>query len=219
MKLSVLVLAVCSTLIATASFAAEKQTILHNVLIDGVQENHHVAIVGIDDAKKVISVDIVNDICGAYSPTIGFKCMAMPAPVASVELPYKTRTSAGSVYYRAKKDYRPVDGALYELTYVDHSLRTAEDVQLDKPILTLKIESLRGSKHEYTAYQLPAMPVQPKLEGDEAIYEALNVPAVEVNPGIAGSSRLRKSVGGLVCEKSLTVVPGAVAHYDCSLTK
>ena len=48
-----------------------------------------------------------------------------------------------------------------------------------------------------------------------AIYQALKVKEKNLNPGIAGSSRLQKSVGGLVCVRSTIVVPGAVPSYVC----
>ncbi len=51
----------------------------------------------------------------------------------------------------------------------------------------------------------------------KAIYQALAVKEINVNPGIAGSSKFEKSIGGLVCSKSLIIYPGAKPDYLCSL--
>ncbi len=49
----------------------------------------------------------------------------------------------------------------------------------------------------------------------EKIYKALKVKETVLNPGIVGSSRTEKSVGGLICEKSVIIVPNAKPTYSC----
>lgn len=64
-----------------------------------------------------------------------------------------------------------------------------------------------------------ACTVDNKNEDPKAIYSVLKVKEINVNPGIAGSSRLRKSVGGLTCEKSRSVYPGAPIDYQCQIAE
>jgi hypothetical protein len=79
-------------------------------------------------------------------------------------------------------------------------------------VLSINVDSLRGNPVRFLAYDK----TQPSRD-DSAIYESLNVEEEVLNPGIAGSSRTRKSVGGLVCEKSTIIVPGSMPSYSCSL--
>lgn len=51
------------------------------------------------------------------------------------------------------------------------------------------------------------------------IYESLDVPEFHLNPGIAGISRIEKSVGGLTCIKSRTIIPSSEVTYECELMK
>lgn len=51
------------------------------------------------------------------------------------------------------------------------------------------------------------------------IYESLDVPEFHLNPGIAGISRIEKSVGGLTCIKSRTLIPSSEVTYECDLIK
>ena len=57
--------------------------------------------------------------------------------------------------------------------------------------------------------------IEQSLVNAELIYKALKVKEVFMNPGIAGSSQVRKSIGGLTCDRSLVIYPGAVPSYSC----
>ncbi len=70
-----------------------------------------------------------------------------------------------------------------------------------------------GAKATYTCA------IDNKHEDHEAIYNALKVKEVATNPGIAGSSKMEKSVGGLTCDKSRVVYPGAPVSYACVMTE
>lgn len=53
---------------------------------------------------------------------------------------------------------------------------------------------------------------------DGAIYGAIDIQEVNVTPeGLAGSTTWEKSIGGLACQKSRVVYPGATPSYSCSV--
>jgi len=55
--------------------------------------------------------------------------------------------------------------------------------------------------------------------GDESIYQALKVAEVNATPpNSLGAALHEKSVGGLVCRKSLVVYPNAKPQYECLLS-
>lgn len=191
--------------------AVSTRVVLNNVEVNGVVQSHHVAVVTPNLRTRKLSVEIINDICGNSGSGGGPRCMAAAMPVAEFELPYTFSESCGSKVYEAREDKRPVDGALVEITYKDHSSRMCRDVVVNLKELSIKVETLRGTLTEYKASN------ETSLSPHGAIYEALNVEEEVLNPGMAGSSRTRKSVGGLVCEKSLVIVPGAKPNYSCVL--
>lgn len=219
MKFSVFAVSVFTVFASTFSSSAFATAVSTRVLLDqvelnGVVQRKYVAVVKPNLRTKKLNVEIINDICGSLSSANPgrIRCMATPITVAKYELPYSRSESCGSKIYIAREDKRMVDGALIEITYKDHSRRMCTDLVANLKELSVKVETLRGTPFEYTAYNGKAL-----LEGHAAIYEALIVEEEVLNPGIAGSSRTRKSVGGLVCEKSSVLVPGAQPHYSCVL--
>lgn len=210
---------IVSMLAATPSISEARpvQTVLNHVELYGAEQSKEVAIVETDSRTKKIKVSFYNDICGQFSDFSGHRCMAAASLLRSYELTYKSSKDAcGSKVYTAREDKRPVDGALVEITFTDNSLRRCDDMTLGLHVLSLNVETLRGTPAKFVAYNKVTAP---ELTGDAAIYEALNVEAEVLNPGIAGSSRTRKSVGGLVCYKSIVIVPGAKPSYSCTLTR
>lgn len=203
-----------SSAFSSAAVASSTRMILDRVEMNGMVQPKYRAVVTPNLRTKMLNVEIINDICGSlFSPTPGrFRCMAAPVTIAQYELAYTKSESCGSKIYTAREDKLMVDGALIEITYKDHSQRQCTDLVANLKELSIKVETLRGTPVEYTAYNSKSL-----LEGHAAIYESLNVDEEVLNPGIAGSSRKRKSVGGLVCEKSLVMVPGQQPHYSCVL--
>jgi hypothetical protein len=201
------------SLTGAVSHGATASHVLNHVEMNGSLEPSFVAFVDTNSRTKKIKVTIVNDICGQYSGSGGPRCMAASALVSSFELPYKVSTDVcNSKIYEARQDLRPAGGMLTEISLTDSTLRTCEDMLLGLHVLTVNVDSLSGNPVRFLAYDK----AQPSRD-DGAIYEALNVEEEVLNPGIAGASKTRKSVGGLVCEKSTLVVPGSLPTYSCSL--
>jgi len=61
--------------------------------------------------------------------------------------------------------------------------------------------------------------IDQQTEDFGAIYNSLSVEAIQENPGFVGVYRAKKSVGGLTCESSKIVVPGAVVKYTCEMSE
>ena len=76
-----------------------------------------------------------------------------------------------------------------------------------------------ASEATLTSETTEALEGATQVRDDEAIFNALNAPEVYLNPGYAGVSRIQKSVGGLVCIRSLVIVPRAVPSYICTLAQ
>lgn len=199
---------------------AQNSVTLHNVEIDGVISESAVAIARLNLATQKLNVEIYNDHCGSFSPVIDDQtvvhCMAMPSLINSFEVKYKVSDDGcGSKIYSGSKDLRPVDGNLVEIKLVDNSKRLCENVVAGLSVLEINSVAARGGKKSFYAYGNEKL----NINNDEAIYNALNVKEVVLNPGITGASRTQKSVGGLVCEKTLIMVPNAVPTYSCSLNR
>lgn len=208
-------IALNSTLVTSAHAADFSSTILHHVEIQNQLKERHVAIVALDGKNEVLSVSIIDDVCGKYAADgIGSACLAMPVSIANFELPYtKTVDRCGAATFEASEDKRPVDGNFVTVRFVDNSTDTCQPAVAPVQVLNIDVVSPRGSQVRYFAANTTAQLVR----DDRAIYEALNVEEVDLNPGIAGSRRTQKSVGGLTCTKSLTIVPRAKPSYSCSL--
>mgnify|MGYP006898468617 CR=1 FL=1 len=210
---------------ATTAFAANAEaahhtsTVLKHVEAQGKLEERYVAIVALDSKTETVKVSILNDICGTFAnDRIGHACLAMPALVDGFELPYKkTVDGCGVINYEARRDQRPADGLLVELNYTDYSKTDCEMFTPGLQVLQIDIDSLRGNPVKYYAFNTESVAVEQSKRDDAAIYNALNVEEVDLNPGIAGSRRTQKSIGGLTCTKSLTIVPLAKPSYSCSL--
>lgn len=208
-----------TTLPAKAFAAQETAAILGHVEVQGQLEARYVAMVALDTKAETLKATILDDICGSFATLrIGHHCMAMPARVDDFELPYtKTVDGCGVITYEARRDLRPADGHLVEMTYTDYS---KSDCEMNVPglqVLKIDVESLRGNPVKYYAINTAGAVADPTKRDDAAIYNALNVEEVDLNPGIAGSRRTQKSIGGLTCTKSLTIVPRAKPSYSCSL--
>lgn len=54
---------------------------------------------------------------------------------------------------------------------------------------------------------------------DREIYDALTVKAINPRPDNLGATTTEKSVGGLVCSRTLVVVPAVTTKYACQLTQ
>lgn len=206
------------SLSGAVAHGATTSHVLNHVEMNGSLESSFVALVETNSRTKKIKVSIVNDICGQYSSGGGPRCMAASALVRSFELPFTdSRDACNSKVYQARRDLRPANGELTEISLTDSTQRTCDDLVMELPgiyVLTVNVDSLRGNPVRFLAYDK----AQPSRD-DGAIYESLNVEEEVLNPGITGSSRTRKSVGGLVCEKSTIVVPGSMPSYSCSLAQ
>jgi hypothetical protein len=103
------------------------------VTIDG-QASGLVGVVKVDLLSQEISLQLFDDICGSLTAAPGqVHCMAMPILRHEYTVPLKKRQSdgCGTAYYTGKKDLRPVDGNLTEISVEDNNYRTCENVLLN----------------------------------------------------------------------------------------
>jgi hypothetical protein len=130
---------------------AAKPEVLPLTYVDG-QPKPYTALLTIDQAKKIIQVQVLNDICHKLTARPDqITCDAMPLPVVRLEAKLEKITAEGGArIYTGKSDDRVRDGILTEITVREHG-RTQRDGILPFE-LTVKAHTFNPWTDESTDY-------------------------------------------------------------------
>jgi hypothetical protein len=135
------------------SIQRQDHYILHNVEINGVNEGY-VAEVIVDNALRTIRLDIMKDRCGYYSvdrdPNMA-TCMAMPARIASLQVPVQNHGNdgCGSYVTSGVKALNTSNWTRTEIEIKNHTHRMCDDIVPSTIVVRATVESLRSNPVEY----------------------------------------------------------------------